>query len=30
MFDSGALHGPKKLLSAPMTYLSVIIYPRES
>ena len=30
MFDSGALHGPKQLLSAPMTYLSVIIYPRES
>ena len=30
MFDSGSLHGPKQLLSAPMTYLSIIIFPREA
>ncbi len=28
LFDSGAPHGPSKLLKTPMTYLSVIIYPR--
>ncbi|WP_336490432.1 helix-turn-helix domain-containing protein [Methylobacterium nigriterrae] len=28
LFDSGALHGPAKLISTPMTYLSVIAYPR--
>jgi len=28
MFDSGAQHGPEKLLSHPMRYLSIIIYPR--
>jgi mannose-6-phosphate isomerase-like protein (cupin superfamily) len=28
MFDSGALHGPEELVSLPMTYLSVIVYPR--
>lgn len=30
LFDSGALHGPKQLLSFPVTYLSIIIYPREA
>jgi len=29
LFDSAALHGPERLLQKPMTYLSVIIYPRE-
>ena len=28
LFDSGALHGPELLVKRPMTYLSVIIYPR--
>ena len=28
MFDSGALHGPQELVSLPMTYLSIIVYPR--
>lgn len=28
MFDSGALHGPEELVSLPMTYLSIIVYPR--
>ena len=28
MFDSGAQHGPEELLSHPMRYLSIIIYPR--
>jgi uncharacterized cupin superfamily protein len=28
LFDSGALHGPAKLVSTPMTYLSIITYPR--
>ena len=28
LFDSGALHGPERLLRRPMTYLSIIIYPR--
>jgi mannose-6-phosphate isomerase-like protein (cupin superfamily) len=28
LFDSGAPHGPSKLIKKPMTYLSVIIYPR--
>src|SRR5262245_52673115 len=27
-FDSAALHGPEELSKLPMTYLSVIIYPR--
>lgn len=27
-FDSGALHGPRQLIEVPMTYLSIIIYPR--
>jgi transcriptional regulator with XRE-family HTH domain len=27
-FDSGAPHGPEELLERPMTYLSIIIYPR--
>jgi transcriptional regulator with XRE-family HTH domain len=27
-FDSGAPHGPEELLQRPMTYLSIIIYPR--
>ncbi|BAI74481.1 transcriptional regulator (plasmid) [Azospirillum sp. B510] len=29
MFDSGAPHGPEKLISLPAVYLSIIIYPRE-
>jgi transcriptional regulator with XRE-family HTH domain len=29
MFDSAAPHGPEKLLTKPMTYLSIITYPRE-
>ncbi|MCX5495270.1 XRE family transcriptional regulator [Kaistia dalseonensis] len=28
LFDSGAPHGPETLVEAPMTYLSIIIYPR--
>ncbi|MCA1394979.1 cupin domain-containing protein [Bradyrhizobium sp. BRP56] len=28
MFDSGALHGPEVLVKRPMTYLSIIVYPR--
>lgn len=28
-FDSTALHGPEELLELPMTYLSIIIYPRQ-
>ena len=27
-FDAGALHGPEELVETPMTYLSIIIYPR--
>lgn len=27
-FDAGALHGPEELIDTPMTYLSIIIYPR--
>ena len=27
-FDAGALHGPEDLVETPMTYLSIIIYPR--
>ena len=27
-FDSAALHGPEELTKLPMTYLSIIIYPR--
>ena len=30
LFDSGALHGPEKLTQVPMTYLSIIVYPRTS
>lgn len=30
LFDSGANHGPEDLLVRPMTYLSIIIYPREA
>ncbi len=30
MFDSGAAHGPESLLVTPMTYLSVIVYGRDS
>jgi transcriptional regulator with XRE-family HTH domain len=29
-FDAGALHGPEELTELPMTYLSIIIYPRRS
>jgi transcriptional regulator with XRE-family HTH domain len=29
MFDSAAPHGPERLLVTPMTYLSIIVYPRE-
>lgn len=28
LFDSNGLHGPAKLLQTPMTYLSIIVYPR--
>ncbi|MCS0500896.1 helix-turn-helix domain-containing protein [Ancylobacter mangrovi] len=28
MFDSAATHGPEELLVRPMTYLSIIVYPR--
>lgn len=28
-FDAAAAHGPEELLELPMTYLSVIVYPRE-
>jgi transcriptional regulator with XRE-family HTH domain len=28
MFDSGALHGPERLVSLPATYLSIIVYAR--
>ncbi|QFR34794.1 XRE family transcriptional regulator [Ancylobacter sp. TS-1] len=30
LFDSAASHGPEELLVRPMTYLSIIIYPREA
>jgi transcriptional regulator with XRE-family HTH domain len=30
LFDSGAMHGPEVLIDRPMTYLSIIIYPRLS
>lgn len=29
LFDSAAPHGPARLIETPMTYLSVIIYPRQ-
>ncbi|MBO1325783.1 XRE family transcriptional regulator [Acetobacter sp. TBRC 12305] len=29
MFDSQAPHGPEKLIETPMTYLSIIVYPRQ-
>lgn len=29
LFDSGALHGPETLVKRPMTYLSIIVYPRK-
>lgn len=29
-FDATALHGPEELIELPMTYLSIIIYPRSS
>jgi transcriptional regulator with XRE-family HTH domain len=29
-FDAAARHGPEELIKAPMTYLSIIIYPRSS
>ena len=29
LFDSAAPHGPEQLLVRPMTYLSIIIYPRD-
>ncbi|MET0431638.1 MAG: XRE family transcriptional regulator, partial [Hyphomicrobium sp.] len=28
LFDSAAPHGPARLVQTPMTYLSIIIYPR--
>ncbi|WP_375465213.1 helix-turn-helix domain-containing protein [uncultured Methylobacterium sp.] len=28
LFDSAALHGPAVLVETPMTYLSIIVYPR--
>jgi len=30
LFDSAAPHGPERLLQKPMTYLSIILYPRET
>ena len=30
LFDSGALHGPERLLSLPSTYLSIIVYARDT
>lgn len=30
LFDSGALHGPERLIEVPMTYLSIIVYPRSA
>ena len=27
-FDAGALHGPEELTEFPMSYLSIIVYPR--
>jgi len=30
LFDSGALHGPETLIKRPMTYLSIIVYPRKT
>ncbi|WP_207907679.1 helix-turn-helix domain-containing protein [Ancylobacter aquaticus] len=30
LFDSAATHGPEELLVRPMSYLSIIIYPRDS
>ena len=30
LFDSAAPHGPEKLVVTPMTYLSIITYPRET
>jgi transcriptional regulator with XRE-family HTH domain len=30
LFDSGALHGPDELVDSPMTYLSIIVYPRQT
>ncbi len=29
LFDSGALHGPERLIELPSTYLSIIVYARE-
>jgi transcriptional regulator with XRE-family HTH domain len=29
LFDSGAPHGPETLVVRPMTYLSIIVYPRQ-
>jgi len=29
LFDSAGLHGPERLLVTPMTYLSIIVYPRD-
>nr|WP_233286980.1 XRE family transcriptional regulator [Bradyrhizobium oropedii] len=29
-FDAAARHGPEELVKAPMTYLSIIVYPRRS
>jgi len=29
-FDAAARHGPEELIKAPMTYLSIIVYPRKS
>jgi transcriptional regulator with XRE-family HTH domain len=29
LFDSAAPHGPERLIGKPMTYLSIIVYPRD-
>jgi uncharacterized cupin superfamily protein len=30
LFDSGALHGPERVVEKPSTYISVIVYPRNA
>ncbi|WP_246696593.1 helix-turn-helix domain-containing protein [Methylobacterium planeticum] len=30
LFDSGAVHGPESLVGFPISYLSIIIYPRQA
>ena len=30
LFDSGALHGPEQLVALPASYLSIIVYARDT